>query len=158
MLDIFTVSLFGHRQLSDPLRVEAALEDIIRPLLAGKEYVEFLIGRSGEFDLLAASVIRRCKRQYRDDNSSLTLVLPYMTAEYRNNEESFCRYYDGVLICGDSAGKHFKSAYSIRNRSMIDHSDLAIFFVEHPSGGAFQALRYAHASKTPFINVADTLL
>ena len=45
------------------------------------EYIEFLVGRDGEFDQLVSSTIRRCKRTIRDDNSSLVLVLPYMTAE-----------------------------------------------------------------------------
>ena len=60
------------------------LQSIIRELLLTKEYIEFLVGRDGEFDQLVSSTIRRCKRTIRDDNSSLVLVLPYMTAEYRN--------------------------------------------------------------------------
>lgn len=92
MLDIYTVSFFGHRQIENALAVESRLESIIRDLLVEKAYVEFLVGRNGEFDLLAASTVLRSKRAVRDDNSSLVLVLPYLTAEYTNDQASFDRY------------------------------------------------------------------
>ncbi len=53
-MNIFTVSLFGHREISNPLEIEKALLKEIRSLILSKEYVEFLVGRNGEFDLLAA--------------------------------------------------------------------------------------------------------
>lgn len=98
-MNLFAVSFFGHRQVDDPFLIERQLESIIRELLLTKEYVEFLVGRDGEFDQLVSSTVRRRKRTIRDDNSSLVLVLPYMTAEYRNNEESFHEYYDEIEIC-----------------------------------------------------------
>ena len=142
-MKLFAVSFFGHRQVDDPFLIERQLESIIRELLLTKEYVEFLVGRDGEFDQLVSSTVRRCKRTIRDDNSSLVLVLPYMTAEYRNNEESFHEYYDEIEICLESAEKHFKSAHQVRNRSMVDRSDLVIFCIEHNSGGAYQTMQYA---------------
>ena len=91
-MNTFTVSLFGHRQISDSFAIERRLEKIIGELLIAKEYIEFLVGRDGAFDQLAASVIRRCRQSVRDDNSALVLVLPYMTTEYKNNIESFDNY------------------------------------------------------------------
>ena len=95
-MKVYTVSFFGHRKMDNVFVIEQRLEALIRELLASKEYVEFLIGRDGEFDQLVASTVRRCKRTVRDDNSALVLVLPYITAEYRNNEQSFHEYYDEV--------------------------------------------------------------
>lgn len=89
------------------------------------------------------------------DNSSLVLVLPYMTAEYRNNEQSFHEYYDEIEICLESAEKHFKSAHQVRNRSMVDRSDLVIFCVEHDSGGAYQTMRYAKKAGAKIMNLPD---
>ena len=80
-MNVFTVSFFGHRRLSDSLTTEKELQKTIRDLVRTKEYVEFLVGRDGEFDQLVSSTVRRCKREIRDDNSSLVLVLPYETAE-----------------------------------------------------------------------------
>ena len=55
----YTIALFGHRQLANALQVEQRLEACLRELLRTHAQVEFLLGRNGEFDLLAASVIRR---------------------------------------------------------------------------------------------------
>ena len=104
---------------------------------------------------LVASTVRRCKRAVRDDNSALVLVLPYATAEYRNNEQSFHAYYDEIEICSESAEKHFKSAHQIRNRTMVDRSDLVVFCVEHNSGGAYQTLQYAKKANANIINLPD---
>lgn len=154
-MKLFAVSFFGHRQVDDPFLIERQLESIIRELLLTKEYVEFLVGRDGEFDQLVSSTVRRCKRTIRDDNSSLVLVLPYMTAEYRNNEESFHEYYDEIEICLESVEKHFKSAHQVRNRSMVDRSDLVIFCIEHNSGGAYQTMQYAKKADAKIMNLPD---
>lgn len=142
-MDTYTVSFFGHRVLTDALTIEQNLETHIRQLLLGKEYVEFLVGRDGEFDLLVASVIRRCKREVRSDNSSLVWVLPYETAEYRNSEESYQSYYDEIQICEEAAHGHYKNAYKCRNQIMVNRSDLVIFCIQHSNGGAWQTYWYA---------------
>ncbi len=121
------------------------------------EYVEFIVGRDGEFDQLVSSTVRRCKREYRGDNSALVLVLPYLRAEYRNNQESFHNYYDEVEICESAAKAHFKSAIQIRNRYMIDRSHLVVFCVEYPSGGAYQSLLYAKEAGIPYINLCNKI-
>ena len=87
-MDIYTVAFFGHRYIDNPFRIEDRLEEEIRRLLSEHEYVDFLVGRDGDFDQFASSAVLRIRKQYRDDNSSLVLVLPYARAEYLNNEES----------------------------------------------------------------------
>lgn len=154
-LKIFTVSFFGHRVINNPLQIEQRLEALLRELLIGKEYVEFLVGRDGDFDQLVSSVVLRCKRRIRDDNSVLVWVMPYETAEYRNNETAYQNYYDEIEICGASATGHFKGAYLTRNRQMIDRSDLVVFCVEHETGGAYQTLRYAITQGKRIVNLAE---
>ena len=142
-MDIYTVSLFGHRHIEQGALVEERLESLLYDLITGKEYVEFLIGRDGEFDLLASSVIKRCIKKYGRGNTSLVLVLPYMRAEYRNNEKSYLDYYDEVEICEESAKAHYKSAIQVRNRNMVDRSDLVVCCIQHKSGGAYKTVQYA---------------
>lgn len=142
-MEIYTVSLFGHRQVNNPIEVAENLKRVVEELIRSKEYVDFLIGRDGDFDILASSVIKRVKEDMDWGNSSLVLVLPYMTAEYRDNEKNFHDYYDDVEICSEAAKGHFKAAFQIRNRHMVDRSDLVICYVEHNSGGAYQAKKYA---------------
>lgn len=78
-----------------------------------------MVGRNGEFDQPVSSTVRRVKRNYRDDNSALVLVLPYLTAEYENNHQSFHEYYDEIEICQDAAEGHYKAAIQVRNREMV---------------------------------------
>ena len=96
MLDIYTVAFFGHRYIDNPFKVEELLEEQIRKLINEKEYVDFIVGRNGEFDQCVSSTVLRVRKNVRDDNSALVLMLQYPTAEYLNNEENFHNYYTAV--------------------------------------------------------------
>ena len=117
--------------------------------------MEFLVGRNGEFDQLVSSSVRIAKREMWDDNSSLTLVLPYPTAEYMKNQESFDAYYDTIELCEDFDKTHFKGAIQKRNQRMIDRADLVVIYVNHLSGGAYQAMQYAEKKGKQILNLAE---
>lgn len=156
-MNTYTVSFFGHRSIDEPLLIEKRLKGLILRLLRGKEYIEFLVGRDGEFDQLVSSIVRRCKREYRSDNSAHVLVLPYVAAEFRNNEDSFREYYDEIEICETAADGHFKGAHQKRNREMVDRSHLVVFCIQHESGGAWQTMKYAQKQSIPYININGPL-
>ena len=145
-MDVFSVSFFGHRKIEDPLSVEKALETVISSLLQRGEYVEFLVGRNGDFDQLVSSTIRRCRRKLGRDNSAHIWVLPYETADYYNNEASYGEYYDEIEVFASGRG-HYKGAFQERNRHMVDRSQLVVFYVERETGGAYQTLCYARKQK-----------
>lgn len=155
MLDIYTVSFFGHREITAFKEIENKLETLIHKLITEHEYVEFLIGRNGEFDQLVSSVIHRVRKRLDYKNCSLTLVLPYMTAEFRDNESSFYDYYDEVEISQSASSGHFKSAMQTRNKEMVDRSDLVVFYVERQSGGAYTTMKYAVKNGKEIINVTN---
>ena len=154
-MNIFTVTFFGHRHLSEPFVVEERLEPILHDLIATKEYVDFLVGRDGEFDQLVSSAIRRAVDAYGCGNTSHILVLPYERAEYRDNRESFEAYYDEVEICSESASAHPKAAIFERNKQMILRSDLVICAIEYGSGGAYAAVKYAEKQGKKIVNLCD---
>ena len=58
-MNIYTVSFFGHRYIERGLKIEHRLDKLLHNLITQKEYVDFLIGRDGEFDLLASASIKR---------------------------------------------------------------------------------------------------
>ena len=154
MLPLFTVSFFGHRRIEDFRFAGERTEALIRRLILEKEYVEFLVGREGEYDQIVSSAIRRVKREVFAENSSLVWVLPYQKAELSRNLPSFEAYYDEIEICEASASAHPKAAIQIRNRCMVDRSDLCVFFVERQKGGALQTMRYASSREKEIINLA----
>lgn len=154
-MEIFTVAFFGHRYIDNPFRIEERLEEHIYRLLAEKEYVDFLVGRDGEFDQFASSAVLRVRKRYRDDNSSLILVLPYARAEYLNNEESYHDYYSDVEISYAASKVHPKAAIQIRNREMVDRADLILCCIEREQGGAWQTIQYAIKQEKDIINLYD---
>ena len=149
-----TVSLFGHRIMQNSVAVAERLRAIVNDLLSKEEFVEFLIGRDGDFDLLAASIIRTSMRKINRQNASLILVLPYPRAELVENEASFLDYYDHIEICDAAQISHYKSAFWIRNQQMIDRSDLIIVCLERSEGGTARAKNYATRHGIKVLNVA----
>ena len=155
MLNILTVAFFGHRYVDNIIKVENLLEEQIRKLIDENEYVEFLVGRNGDFDQCVSSSVLRVRKNHRDDNSALVLVLPYPTAEYLNNENYFHDYYTDIEISRAASMAHPKSAIQIRNREMADRADLIICYIEHEKGGAWQTVEYAWKQGKTVINLAD---
>ena len=148
-MDFYTVSLFGHRKIENLFRLEEALVPVIKDLMLTKEYVTFLIGRNGEFDEFAASVIKRLQKEARKDNNDLTLVLPYVVADL----EYYEKYYDNVLIPEIMHDVYPKFAITLKNRWMIDRSDLVVVYSEHERGGAYTALKYAEKKNKRIIRL-----
>ncbi|MBE6904140.1 MAG: hypothetical protein E7480_05985 [Ruminococcaceae bacterium] len=154
MFDFFTVAFFGHRHIDNLIKVEDLLEEKVGKLIREKEYVEFLVGRNGDFDRFASSAVLRARKKYGECNSSLVLVLPYSTAEFSNNKEAFYNYYTDVEIA--CAGVHPKAAIQARNREMVDRADLIICYVEE-KGGASKTIEYAKKKEKTIINLAKLL-
>ncbi|MDD2627206.1 MAG: hypothetical protein PHI87_06650 [Candidatus Methanomethylophilus sp.] len=151
MLNVYTVCFFGHRYVDNYSELDCQVYKIICELIKTKEYVEFLIGRDGEFDQLVSSAIIRAKRNIFDANSSHTWVLPYQKAEYINNSKEFDEYYDSVEVCDCSASAHPKTAITLRNRNMVDRSELCIFYITNHNGGTWTTLKYAKSRRKKII-------
>ena len=98
-------------------------------------------------------MIRRVKKSQEYKNCSLNLVLPYATKHFRDNEKSYLGYYDNVEIFSKSDEKHIKEAFQMRNKYMVDSSDMVIFCVERNKGSAYQAKRYAETSRTEIVEL-----
>lgn len=86
MFSVYTVCFFGHSQIDDFRLVEQKVETLIDKLLNEHEYVEFLVGRDGEFDQLVTSAILRCRKRLDSANCSVTWVMPYLKADYVKTE------------------------------------------------------------------------
>ena len=155
MLNIYTVSFFGHRYIDNASEVEQHLDCLLHDLIVQKEYVEFLVGRDGDFDTIASAAIKRAIHSYGYGNAHFILMLPYMKAEYRDNEKEYLDYYDEVEVCAESSEAHPKSAIQVRNRSMIDRADLVVCCIQHKSGGAYRTIRYAEKQGKKIANLAD---
>ena len=139
MTDIYRVAFFGHRRIDRLREIEEKLVPILNELILTKEYVEFYIGRNGEFDEFVASVIKRVQKQLDRGNSALILTLPYTVKDI----EYYENYYDEIVI-PDAIGKaHPKAAITLRNKWMVETCDLIICYIEREEGGAYAAVKHA---------------
>ena len=150
VLNMYTVSFVGHRDLSGAPPLSARIEEIVEKLLRKHEMVEFYIGRTGDFDILAASCIKRVQKRLGEGNCELVLVQPY----HMRDEEYYEVYYDNILI-PVPLETHYKSAYGKRNDWMLDRSDLLVAFVQRKEGGAYTMMKRAQRRGIPVINLAD---
>ncbi len=151
-MQIFTVSLFGHRDIHDLHQIEVRLTPLVKELIQTKPYVSFLIGRHGAFDEFAASVIKGIQRVFGKENNELTLVLPYPVADLPYYEG----YYDSIIIPDEVEGVHPKSAITLKNRWMVAQADLVIVNVERNKGGAYSAMKYAQKQSKRVVNLAES--
>ena len=131
--------------------MEDRLEKVTTDMLRQKEYVEFYVGRNGEYDVLVASAIKRAQKAFGHHNSSLILVQPYSTRD----DVYYEAFYDEIWYPIE-AKTHPKAAITKRNQWLIDHADLLIAYVEdHRMGGAMTALKYAQKAGIEIVNLAD---
>ena len=155
MIEVFTVAFFGHRYVTDIIKMEKLLKMHIRKLVERKSYVDFLVGRNGDFDRCVSSSVVNVQKNYRADNSSHILVLPYPTVEFLQNQDNFKDYYTDIEISEAASKAHPKAAIQIRNREMVDRADLIICYVEQRKGGAWQTVQYAIRQNKAIINIAE---
>ena len=113
--------------------------------------MEFYIGRNGEFDEFAASVIKRVRKDVDLSNTALILVLPYNSAKIEDYE----KYYDEITIPDVLWNLHPKGAIKKKNEWMVEQADLVIGYVEREEGGAYTALKYAKKLEKEVINLAE---
>lgn len=130
---------FGHRVLL--MDVEKPLRDVLERLVAERGVRVFYTGGMGEFDELFARTVRSMKREF--PSLRLVLVAPYLTERLNLDKAFYEAQYDEILIPAELDGVHPKAAIGLRNRWMVDRSDIVIADLHRDFGGAMEAVRYA---------------
>ena len=148
--EIYRVSFIGHRQIDRFRFVEEQLDKVIGELLRTKEYVEFYVGKNGEFDTMVGSAVKRAQKAYGTANSSLILVLPYAIADMDLLEQ----FYDEIWLPEELYKVHHKAAITKRNEWFVDNSDLLVSYITRDSGGAARCQKYAEKQGLPIKNIA----
>lgn len=137
------VTFCGHSTVANAPAVAAALAAAIEKLIA-EGATEFYLGGYGEFDSMAARIVRDAKAAHPEIHS--TLVIPYMDREFNPS------LYDGSVYPPlESVPRRF--AISKRNEWMIDQADVVVSGVSHDWGGAATTLKYAKRKKKRIVSV-----
>ena len=77
-MEIYRVALFGHRQYHNP-SADRRLQMLLSSILREHTFVEFYIGRNGDFDLSAAAAIKTLQTSFGQEGSALILSLPWLS-------------------------------------------------------------------------------
>ena len=138
---IMIVTFCGHREVNEPETVKGWLEEVVDSLIhEGAD--TFYLGGYGQFDALAAAVVREKKEWYPQIRS--VLVLPYLGREY----DTFA--YDETLYPPlETVPRRF--AILRRNEYMVDHADVVVAYVIYSFGGAGKTLKYAERKQKRII-------
>ena len=150
MTEPYKIVLFGHHNFSDHKILDEKLYPLLKDLLRIHAYVEIYIGRDGEFDIYAATIVKNVQKVMDTSNSEFICVLPYI----KKDIEYYEKYYDSIIIPDCVRSVHPKGAITKRNRWMVEQADFLICYVEHENGGAYSALKYAKKLKKKRINLA----
>lgn len=147
-----TITFFGHSVIDDETRVQAALYVELEKLFlgAGAEKLTFYCGFYGAFDRLAAYVIKRLKKKYRDVKAELLLITPYVNIAHNKNLSEDAKECDGVIYPGIE-NVPLQYAIARRNKWMADNCDLVISYITHTWGGAYKSCEYARRIKKKII-------
>ena len=118
--------------------------------MLSQPFVDIYIGRNGEFDIYAASVVKRIQGVTGKENNELICVMPY----YVKDIEHYEKYYDRVIIPEIIEGAYPKEAITKRNKWMVEQAELFIGYIEKENGGAYKAMKYAESLGKKVINLA----
>lgn len=130
----------GHREAPDALidKLSAEVERYIT------EYgvTDFVVGRYGRFDALAAKCVKVAKKRHPE--VTLTLLLPYHPYD---RPTSTPPSFDGTFYPPGMETVPKRAAIVRANQYVVDNSDYLIAYVRHSVSNAWDLVEYAKRSK-----------
>ena len=155
-----TVCFTGHRQISDteyaPL-MDALNAEIERQIQNGA--TTFRTGGALGFDTLAALSVLSLRRTYPHIRLELILPCPTQTKDWAKEN---AQLYGQIMEQADNARYvspfYYKGVLQMRNRALVEGSDVCIAFLKHSHGGgtAYTA-SYALKNGLELVNLAERL-
>ena len=131
-----TCFFIGHREAPETLMGELTAE-VERHII---EYgvTDFVVGRYGRFDPLAAKCVKAAKK--RRPEVTLTLLLPYHPYDRPTPTPPG---FDGTFYPPGMETVPKRAAIIRANRYMVEHSEYLIAYAWHPASNARELVEYA---------------
>ena len=131
-----TCFLIGHREAPDSLLPILGAE--VERHITEYGVTDFVVGRYGRFDGIAARCVKAAKKRHTE--VTLTLLLPYHPYDRPTpTPPSFdCTFYPPGM---ETVPK--RVAIVRANRYMVDYSDYLIAYAWHPASNARNLVEYA---------------
>lgn len=140
-------SFFGHRFILDSDAVKAQLKTLIEKLIKEDKVDTFYLGEQGDFEILSAEVLNELKTIYPFiQRTDVICFADQLNRKPKIQSDNF-EYLDELDLCKR------KLRIIKRNQWVIDNSDILIFYVNSPYGGAYQSYLYAKKKNKQIINL-----
>ena len=139
------VTFCGHREIAQTTEVEEWLQTVIHGLIE-QGATTFYLGGYGAFDGLAASVLRKEKKNHPWIERILVLA-------YLNGRQDAVGYDGSVYPELEKIPRRFAILH--RNRWMVQSADVVVAYVLHDWGGAATTLRYAKQKRKRIISYSE---
>ena len=139
------VCFAGHRESWENRGIEEKLRELILMLIQ-EGYTLFYVGQKGEFDRLAARLLR----EIRSKNNSVRIMRVVSYSEVmREKEDLFYEY-----VTPEIEEVYFKRQIIERNKWMVDQCDVLVCNVRRKrESGAYHTFRYAETKGKRIINL-----
>lgn len=141
-------ALFGHGNTPDAIYPQ--LKNEMVKLIRDQNITEFLVGTHGAFDRMALKILRELSREH--PQISYNVVLAYIpgggavSSVYEPAETLFPMGIEKVP-------KRF--AITWRNKWMVRESETILCYINHPWGGAAQAVEYGRRQGKTVVNLGS---
>ena len=140
-------SFFGHRFILDSDAVKAQLKTLIEKLIKEDKADTFYLGEQGDFEIISAGVLEELKPTYPFiQRTDVICFSDQLNRKPKIQSDNF-EYLDELDLCKR------KLRIIKRNQWVIDNSDILIFYVNSPYGGAYQSYLYAKKKNKQIINL-----
>ena len=135
-MEIKSCFLIGHRQA--PEELFSALQRAVEDHITKDKAMEFIVGGYGEFDRLAAEVLRVAKDNH--PQITLSLLLPYHPSERPiKKPEGF----DATVYPPGMENVPRRLAIIRANRYVVDHVDFLLAYAWHTGSSTQKLVEYA---------------
>lgn len=146
----------GHRDLGG--RQKAVYDRMCLQVeaLAVAGFDEFRAGGALGFDTVAAMAVIKVREQY--PHIRLVLYVPCKGQERSWQPKDQQRYKkiwelaDEVKVLSEH---YYKGCMFVRNRALVDGSDLCVAYLKEKKGGTAMTVQYAQKQKVTVINMGD---
>ena len=131
-----TCFFIGHREAPETLMGELAAE--VERHITEYGVTDFVVGRYGRFDGMAAKCVKAAKKRHPE--VTLTLLLPYHPYDRPTPTPPG---FNGTFYPPGMETVPKRVAIVRANRYMVEHSDYLIAYVWHSTGNAWDLVEYA---------------
>lgn len=119
-------TFIGHRKVENENELKIQLEKLVEKLIASDNVSIFLFGSASRFDSISHEVVCKFKEKY-PQIQRIQLRAEYDYVDYKETFTNLEKYYEDTIFPNQVKGAG-KNSYVVRNRLLIDKSDIIIFY------------------------------